>query len=425
MQLWLRNLIYLSVAGLSACPGPLKYETPPENQFYYPQSMIQSGDGDRLLVISSNRDQRYGSGSVISIDLAKVDAQLNKLFIETPGVVDNFISVPSFSMSPLLLGDKIFLLSREKHQLLSIPWDGNKLGTSVETKLPWRNPYYLQENIIGYVYDAKRERIYLTSPQINFGELQTISLLPNFQVIDTIHIEKWLKDDIKPITDKNTYPSDTTDGSVIRRFSHIGDMRVIGNYLLLAVDAPLSYTNLTYTQIASHLLWIPMANLSSDTKPEQIALSSLLDGATSIVGFDLTRDNKNIFVVTSAPATLAQINLDQDKLIFRQATSVCDHPTDVVVSPDDQTVLVACGSDSQIEAYDTLTLLPAGSKKALNSLSPTQILFDNRNNTTKFYVSYLDSGTLGVFQLNNTSSNRIVFLGQIGQTAALNHPGGI
>ena len=415
MQLWLRCFISLSVAGLCACPGPLKYEAPPENQFYYPQSMVQSGD--RLLVVSSNRNQRYDSGSIISIDLTKVDSQLNKSVIKTPDVVDHFMAVSSFSLSPLIVANQILLLSQEKHELISVPWNYNQLGTPIRTKLAWRNPYYLQENIVGYVHDPIRERIDLTSPQIKFGELQFDQ--------ETIHIEKWLKDDEKPSTDKNMYPSDTTDNSVIRRFSHIGNMRIIGSHLLLAVDAPLSYTNLSYTQTASHLLWIPMADLNNNTKPEQVALTPLLDGATSIASFDLSSDTKEIFVITTATAMLAKIDLDQDKLSFRQAVSICDRPTAIRISPDNQTVLVACGSDSQIEAYNTLNLAFVGSEKPAKALSPAQILFDNRNNfKNRFYVSYLDSGTIGVFQLNNTSSNRIEFLGQIGETAALNHLGG-
>ncbi len=65
-------------AGATGCPAAAEDVRPPEDQFFFPSGLEVSPDEHYLFVVNANSELRYDSGTLLTVDLDRVDALVDE-----------------------------------------------------------------------------------------------------------------------------------------------------------------------------------------------------------------------------------------------------------------------------------------------------------------------------------------------------------
>lgn len=442
-------LLFNLILFLGGCPGQLVWEDPPVDRPYYPESLAQTDD-NKLLVISFNRDRRYGGGSLISLNLQGLtpDKLSPKVFTSGKDLIESVALIPSFSMAPTFDADgNLLLLSRSKSKLLALNRTGstwgcndvesvnnvaNCMSNSLIELLLRGTPYFLrkindnnQESkfLIGYLREPKSEIVDETNdtPLKDVGEIQFLTR-PKIAGQNSSSKNYFVDGMLNR-------SSNDSGAKKIKRTTNLGGMQILANkWVLLAATAPIKGKS----DKESFLVWFEKEALGKDNLDASSFNFAESFKDHSIKAIETIEDENifHIYVATSNPARLFKIDLEVDgenlQAVYQKQVLLCEEPIDIKASWSKKTLLVACSLNNEIVAYDADTLDLAGKDSSSGKpfgKGPVSILFD-KITPSRAYVAYSTDGSIGVFNVTDAGSNRLTPLGSIFESALANHPGG-
>jgi hypothetical protein len=433
---WFLSLLITFVLSCSQHEDPTN---PPVDHPYYPSALLQNQN--TLYVFSSNFDQRFDQANVPTVDLAAVDAAIlqgtqviGNSVVSSSGFIPNFADGPTFSPA----SDQILYVSRGDRSLRSIPLSGNGgliacpnstalIGQDCSSHAPaaslqQANPYYLTlfgttnsltGGVIGYLLDPTVQR---ATHEGNFN-------FPAF-----FEMERFTWNDASSsaqITQDIGIGQELVAAPLAnRRYNvRIGGLTNVGDYQYFLAERP---TEMQVVPAAPQLVRVALADLQSadaaNIKTNSFDLSAT--GMFITVSTFGVRGIPNLtapttlqfFISNGVLGNLFQFELalgqpPDDKgrlnLKLKNQQEICNHPTDIKVTPDQNKVIVACDNGKML-VYDAATLAPLGidpSAGAIFGRGPVRILFDARVAAPpyRFYAANFLDGSLSVFDVNDVA----------------------
>ncbi len=429
------SLVLAILICFLGCPMPLLGDFPPKDKAYFPSHLLQNEN--QFFVFSYNQDLRYAGGSILTLDLDKNNS------------VSSFVPIPSFADAPVFIENKsqILFLNRSTNQLSRLKIGSEDVKAIAD--LPWQDPYYLSiisesvtevTGLIGYLSDRvnieKLADVHGSHLE-NYGELQF------FSTINKGASKSYLLQDIAPLpapTADTKEEYDRKQSVTHRRISHIGGLRILEKdsqkFVFVGTDALPASAGFAAVNRQARLVWFAADNIEFDINKEsvgEINLTSIMK-AEKIAGFDIS-ENNSVFVITEDPSLLVRVDLQKSTngftATYKKQAPLCEKPNDIRIAPNQKTLLVTCAQNNEVLAFNAsdLELVGRDSDSGVPyGLGPVRILFDERDKNKpiqRAYVSYALDGTIGVFEVDNSSNGqRLKAVGRIFAPAPFNHPGG-
>lgn len=362
-----------SLLILSGCLGSVEGNPIPQDKLYFPSILFQNSP-QKLSVVNTNLDLQYKTGSISEIDLSTRTISNTVLIGSQPGQ---------------LIGH--FITSQNVPYL-------QELSSGKFISLPYNAPYFLvllpdqSSGLLGYLtsptnelWDSSRFSLLKDQPELQYFTFDSAN---GFQIKQNLQISTCFK---KP-------------NRLVRRIARLGGIQIINkNIYILAeffIDDPRNI-NLALKHvflIQTSLDQISKGSLCGDSK--NIMDLTMSEKAQAARGIIVTQDEKKVYIILDENPLLLSIDTAQN--IVDRRVNTCQHPSTLKLSPDEQTLLVACSKSNELAAYNASDLSWFG--KYLGGNGPLDILFELPP-SNRIFVSYQLDHKIGIFQYENTPTS--------------------
>jgi len=374
-------LLLLSLCCLASCITELLKEETPLDRSFFPTGLSQSPDGQYLFVPSSNFSLRFNHGAMLSIDLAKVDSDLAQGQTELDAsIIKSAIKMPSFSTQPLMLnGDSLLVCLRAQSKLISIPFmNGDLFSRAQEIALAFP-PYYLES------YLKKDGGTVVFAAGLDSDSISIIDA-PSLNIRESVSLGSLVVEESATGKKKNSGKLRIRGIKISSQPAPLPPLLFVGCEFfpadsLHAINAR-----------SSRLVWMPIKEDGSLDLSQMKQVEFLKKPmGREIHGFDFWTADQEVFVLLHRPDSLVRFNFKDEVLMGVNAT--CEYPIDIKVS--DKLVYVACFAEA-VTAYDRFSLAEQHLNRHFGR-GPIKLLFDNRPNIDRLYVSYFGDSSIGIF----------------------------
>jgi hypothetical protein len=458
----------LFLSALIGCVGE-QQETHPLTRPHYPSGLAISGN--TLAVLSMNFDRRFTSGALLTVDLDKVENELQKLgsvppasrFISGDAVVTSSAFVPSLARQTIALSGAatgtepapitFIFQNRDQETIQAVPLNRNTgtircarpatmaaadvLGQDCREaagilKLSGREPYTMaalpkEPGDTGF---PKVAVAYLGSDQIDVVEFNANGLPA--RVAATVNL--------LALVDKSDLHKNV--GAQVMRM-RIRSLKTLtkgqGGYagesiVLAALEFKLSVDTSFLDPTAARVVWFPVAKLlsgqlqSSDLGEWNLTKQINSKGVSDV---EAIAENGKVRLYALLTKTDAIVAADFNAVpggkklqsaSLRRILDTCDNPLQITYVPSQKTLVVGCRdtmAQASLRLVDPATLEPT---HIVNRFGRGMEAFAVSPERNRVYVSYGTNGTVGIL---STEDGKLEIKGHIFPNAPRNLPGGL